>query len=425
MWSMMIWCAKMMLKRTGPPVAPKYQILFYTLGKHPKKLGHSIFVTRKRDLFGSYIWKFALGNSMHNHNHSFFQGMARTIKNHSTWVFCQWPSTKTSLENNPSLNHISTPFFHEVLWFQGSNSHASVVTRRPFAGLHQAEEWETQAPCRASSCCWRINDGPHRSLDHWIAGLHGLPLKNRQETKIRTWRLALPTSLPIPSDLQILWCWYDVYIYIYTLIWTKKTQCLNHSNPQMDFVNQQHHRVSPRPRWGVQLWVSMPYRFRSRFQLLDRPWNHLGWFNQLWDPEKIGKCFSHGFFGFFWALYLTTLQTAGLSWSMGWKSNHDFPWAKCLCRKILQLSLRILIDIGGSWSRATCSKMRFVPKKRSHQMSPTPIIFKFARNKRSYQYRASQKFRIKGKKNANTWTHSLHNLYFSGFTFFPLLILFT
>lgn len=48
---------------------------------------------------------------------------------------------------------------------------------------------------------------------------------------------------------------------------------------------------------------------------------------------------------------------------MGWKSNHDFPWAKCLCRKILQLSLKILIDIGGSWSRATCSKMRFVSKK--------------------------------------------------------------
>lgn len=103
--------------------------------------------------------------------------------------------------------------------------------------------------------------------------------------------------------------------------------------------------------------------FRSRFQLLDWPWNHLGWFNQLWDPEKIGRCFSHGFCGFLLALYLTNLQIAGLSWSMGWKSNHDFPWAKCLCRKILQLSLKILIDIGGSWSRATCSKMRFVSKK--------------------------------------------------------------
>lgn len=115
---------------------------------------------------------------------------------------------------------------------------------------------------------------------------------------------------------------------------------------------------------------------------------------------------------FFWALYLTTLRSAWLSWIMGWKSNHDFPWAKCLCRKILQLSLKILIDIGGSWSRATCSKMRFVSKRRSHQMSPTPIIFKFARNKRSYQYRASQKFRIKGKK-TQTHGHTAHITFIS------------
>lgn len=120
------WC----LKGLVHPSRPSIRFYFTRLANIPKSWDTRYLSHVKRDLFGSYIWKFALGNSMHNHNHSFFQGMARTIKNHSTWVFCQWPSTKTSLENNPSLNHISTPFFHEVLWFQGSNSHASVVTLR-------------------------------------------------------------------------------------------------------------------------------------------------------------------------------------------------------------------------------------------------------------------------------------------------------
>ena len=168
------WC----LKGLVHPSLPSIRFYFTRLANIPKSWDTRYLSHVKRDLFGSYSWKLAPGNSMHNHNHSCFQGMARTIKNHSTWVFCKWPSTKTSLENNPSLNK---PHFYTFLpWglmisrvkqprFGGYPS---------FAGLHQAEEWETQALCRASSCCWRINDGPDRSLDHWIAGLHGLPLKN-------------------------------------------------------------------------------------------------------------------------------------------------------------------------------------------------------------------------------------------------------
>lgn len=57
--------------------------------------------------------------------------------------------------------------------------------------------------------------------------------------------------------------------------------------------------------------------FRSRFQLLDRPgitWDGLTSYETL---KKLAGVSPMIFLGFFGALYLTTLQTAGLSWSMG------------------------------------------------------------------------------------------------------------
>ena len=102
------WC----LKGLVHPSLPSIRFYFTRLANIPKSWDTRYLSHVKRDLFGSYSWKLAPGNSMHNHNHSCFQGMARTIKNHSTWVFCKWPSTKTSLENNPSLNK---PHFYTFL----------------------------------------------------------------------------------------------------------------------------------------------------------------------------------------------------------------------------------------------------------------------------------------------------------------------